>query len=205
VGIPKEHISRIFEPYFTTKQTGSGLGLATTYSIIRGHDGLIEVESNVGAGTAFYIYIPAVAGKVGGQDNVEKSRLPETGSGKVLLMDDEEIIRETAGDMLKYMGYDVAFARDGNEAIHVYKKALGSDCPFDVVIMDLTIPGGMGGKEAILRLLEIDPGVRAIVSSGYSSDPIMANHRQYGFAGVVAKPYKTKDLGAALKKIVSES
>ena len=205
VGIPKEHISRIFEPYFTTKQTGSGLGLATTYSIIRGHDGLIEVESNVGAGTAFYIYIPAVAGKVGGQDNVEKSRLPETGSGKVLLMDDEEIIRETAGDMLKYMGYDVAFARDGNEAIHVYKKALGSDCPFAAVIMDLTIPGGMGGKEAIQKLLEIDPGVRAIVSSGYSSDPIMANHRQYGFAGVVAKPYKTKDLGAALKKIVSES
>lgn len=205
VGIPKEHISRIFEPYFTTKQTGSGLGLATTYSIIRGHDGLIEVESNVGTGTAFYIYIPAVAGKVGGQDNVEKSRLPEAGRGKVLLMDDEEIIRETAGDMLKYMGYDVAFARDGNEAILVYKKALGSDCPFDAVIMDLTIPGGMGGKEAIQKLLEIDPGVRAIVSSGYSSDPIMANHRQYGFAGVVAKPYKTKDLGAALKKIVSES
>jgi len=204
VGISKENISRIFEPYFTTKQTGSGLGLATTYSIIRGHDGLIEVESNVGAGTAFYIYIPAIAGKVEGEDNIEKSRLPEAGRGKVLLMDDEEMIRETAGDMLKYMGYDVAFARDGHEAIHVYKKAMGSDCPFDVVIMDLTIPGGMGGKEAILRLLEIDPGVRAIVSSGYSSDPIMANHSQYGFAGVVAKPYKTKDLGEALKKIISE-
>jgi PAS domain S-box-containing protein len=202
-GISKEHISRIFEPYFTTRQTGSGLGLAATYSIIRAHEGFIEVESSVGAGTAFYIYLPACRGEAESENNIEKNRLPEAGRGKVLFMDDEELVRETAGDMLGYMGYDVAFARDGNEAIQIFEKARGSDSPFDVVIMDLTIPGGMGGKEAVLRLLEIDPGVRAIVSSGYSSDPIMANYRQYGFVGVVAKPYKIKDLGEALKKVIS--
>ena len=201
-GIPKEHLPRIFEPYFTTKHAGSGLGLATTYSIIKKHDGHIEVASEIGKGTIFSIFLPAFAG------NAALNLLPieeqslKKGMGRVLLMDDDDMVRATTSEMLKRIGYEVVVSAEGNEALEKYKTARDSGEPFDAVILDLTIPGGMGGKDTILKLQEFDPGVKAIVSSGYSSDSIMANYLQYGFSGVLTKPYQTKDLSRVLQKVI---
>lgn len=203
VGIPKEHLQRIFDPFFTTKQSGSGLGLATTYSIVRKHDGYITVESELGVGTTFHIYLPAAANEIEIKTALEDR--PVVGYGRVLIMDDEEVLRESTGDLLEHIGYDVETVADGAEAINMYRKAREAGAPFDVVIMDLTIPGGMGGKDAIKRLLEIDPDVKAIVSSGYSNDPVMAAFREYGFSGVVSKPYKIEELGDVLQKVMRES
>lgn len=202
-GISKAQIDRIFEPYFTTKKTGSGLGLATTYSIIRSHEGLIDVESDVGKGAIFLIYLPAFSGDAESVAAIKETIASDEGKGRVLLMDDEEFIRMAAGDMLERLGYEVDLAVDGNEAIEMYIKAKESGRSFDAVIMDLTIPGGMGGKETITKLIEIDPDVRAIVSSGYSSDSVMANYKNYGFAGVLAKPYRRKDLMDVLREVIS--
>jgi PAS domain S-box-containing protein len=199
-GISKEHLPKIFDPYFTTKQKGSGLGLATAYSIIKRHDGYISVESELGVGTTFHIYLPASEKELLKKKD-EKERL-FVGKGKILVMDDEEAVREVVGNMLKFLGYKVEFARDGTEAIELYKKAKESEKPFDAVILDLTVPGGMGGREAIQKLLEIDPKVKAIVSSGYSNDPIMSDFKKYGFRGVVAKPYKVKELSEELHKVM---
>jgi PAS domain S-box-containing protein len=188
IGIPREHYSKIFDPYFTTKQKGSGLGLATTYSIIKQHDGYITLESELGAGTVFHLYVPASKGK--GRAAEVKGDGPVTGKGKILVMDDDEAVRDVAGAMLGKLGYETTPAGDGAEAIELYERARKSGEPFDAVIMDLTIPGGMGGREAIKKLLEIAPDAKAIVSSGYSNDPIMAEYTKYGFSGVVGKPYK---------------
>jgi len=200
IGIPKEHLPKIFDPYFTTKQKGSGLGLATAYSIIKKHDGFITVESKVGVGTTFYIYLPASQKEILRKEEGEKLLV---GKGKILVMDDEKVVREVAGNMLDILGHEVEFASDGAEAIESYKIARESGQPFDVVILDLTVPGGMGGKEAIRKLLEIDPGVKAIVSSGYSNDPVMAEFRGYGFRGVIAKPYKIKELSEVLYNVIN--
>ncbi len=202
IGIPEEHLQKIFDPYFTSKQKGSGLGLATAYSIVKRHDGYVQVESELGVETTFNIYLPASL-----KDVLIEKELRErihTGKGKILIMDDEEIIRKVAGEMIKVLGYEVEFAKDGAEAIELYKKAKESAQPFDAIIMDLTIPGGMGGKETIQELIEIDPETKAIVSSGYSNDPIMADYRKYGFCGVIAKPYKIKELGEILYKVITE-
>ncbi len=201
VGISEEHRQKIFAPYFTTKQEGSGLGLATVYSIIHKHGGFITVESNLQIGTTFYIYLPASP-----QEILEKkvvSEQPSLGKGKILVMDDEEIVRGVTGSILKHIGYEVECARDGTEATEMYKQAREFKQPFDVVIMDLTIPGGLGGKEAIKKFLEIDPNVKAIVSSGYSNSPVVANFRQYGFSGVVSKPYKVIALTEIVHKVIT--
>lgn len=198
-GIPKEYLKKIFDPYFSTKEKGSGLGLAVTYSIIEKHGGYITAESELGIGTAFFIYLPASQKQIP-QKKVEEER-PLVGTGKILLMDDEEIVRNVAGEMLKHLGYAVKFAMDGAEAIELYKKAWESDKPFDAVIMDLTVPSGMGGKEAINNLLEIDPDVKAIVSSGYSNDPVLAEFRKYGFSGIVTKPYNIEELSKTLDRV----
>lgn len=203
VGIPEEHLSRIFDPFFTTKQKGSGLGLATSYSIIKRHDGLITATSKLGAGTNFDIYLPASDKEVipvAGDNDA-----PVYGKGKILVMDDEEIIRRLAGDILDYLGYQVEFAVSGEDAIEKYQKARDSGNPHDLIIMDLTIPGGMGGKEAIERLMCIDPSVRAIVSSGYSNDPILAEFRKYGFSGVVKKPYSVAELSQIVYEVITTS
>jgi CheY-like chemotaxis protein len=200
-GIPKEYSQKIFDPYFTTKEKGSGLGLSASYSIIRNHEGHITVVSEEGVGTTFTIYLPASEHQVSKEEAVKDEAL--SGTGKVLIMDDEEMVRHVSGTMLKKLGYAVEFAGDGAEAIALYKTAKESGEPFDVIIMDLTIPGGIGGKQAIKQLLEIDPGVRAIVSSGYADDAIMADYNRYGFAGVLIKPYKMDRLSVEVRKVIT--
>lgn len=200
IGISSEHISKIFDPYFSTKKTGSGLGLATAYAIIKNHDGYITAESEFQKGTQFNIYLPASPSQV----TMIKSPDMELvfGSGRILLMDDEADIRKLAGTMGKMLGYEVQVVPDGQEAITMYKKAMDDGQPYDLVIMDLTIPGGMGGKTCIQKLLSIDPDVKAIVSSGYSHDPIMSNYQEYGFKGVIAKPYKLKHFARILSEVI---
>jgi two-component system cell cycle sensor histidine kinase/response regulator CckA len=200
VGIPDKHLLNIFDPYFSTKQKGSGLGLATVYSIIQNHGGYITVDSKVGLGTIFYIYLPAVEEEIG--EEVEDKSATLTGQGKILLMDDEYIVREVSCRMLEKMGYNVEFASNGEEAVKKYKEALGFKEPFDVVILDLTISGGMGGKEAIKELKEIDSKVTAIVSSGYSHDTVMANYADYGFSGVLKKPYEIEDMAKVINEVI---
>ena len=202
IGIPGEHLNRIFDPYFTSKQMGSGLGLATAYSIIKKHDGYIDVESRLGLGSVFTIYLPAADGEV---VHVKEARAQRyVGHGKVLVMDDEEIILNVASRMLQRIGYVAECATHGAQAIEFYTKAQKENRPFDLVIMDLTIPGGMGGKEAITALRKIDPKVRAIVSSGYSNDPILSNYRDYGFSAVLIKPYKVEDMLEVLRNLMSD-
>lgn len=196
-GISEENLPKIFDPYFTTKPAGHGLGLATSYSIIRNHGGNIAVESKVGEGTAFNIFLPASSAPAGCENNPAQA-LPEIG-GKILVMDDEESIRDVIKMMLEHSGCETVFARDGAEAIALYGEALKSGKPFDVVIMDLTIPGGMGGREALEKLLELDPDVHAIGSSGYSKDPVIADFRKYGFKAAIAKPFKIEELYEAME------
>jgi PAS domain S-box-containing protein len=200
-GIPQKNLKKIFDPYFTTKSKGNGLGLSTSYFIIKNHMGHIDVESTVGVGSTFNIYLPAkLNGTVAqGEDEIQLAG----GKGKILIMDDEEGIREVLQALLDHIGYTSRYSRDGAEALEMYVKAMEDREPFDVVILDLTIPGGMGGKETIGKMLEVDPDVRAIVSSGYSNDPVMANHRSYGFKGIVPKPYRIEELSQVLHDVLA--
>ncbi|MBI5249817.1 MAG: response regulator [Desulfomonile tiedjei] len=200
-GIQPEILPKIFDPYFSTKKRGSGLGLATSYSILKNHDGMITVESEVGLGSTFHIFLP-VSTKREPKNEQVKVR-PIQGNGKILVMDDEEMLRNFVGELLDLLGYEVKFAADGQETLEVYRTAKRDGSPFDCVLMDLTIPGGMGGREAIQRLLEIDPCVKAVVSSGYSDDPVMADFRKYGFCGVVAKPYDAEKLSEVLHRVIN--
>jgi PAS domain S-box-containing protein len=201
-GIPEQHIDRIFDPFFTTKQKGSGLGLAITYSVIRRHDGYIEVESTSPQGTTISVFLPASNEELSPELKDDNPFLTR-GEGTILLMDDDEGVLSVINMALSRLGYKTVLARDGREAINKYKQAINSGERFDVVIMDLTIPGGMGGKETIALLREIDPDVKAIVSSGYSNDPIISEYEKYGFSGCVCKPYKASQLGAALQAVLS--
>ena len=211
VGIPEEHLSMIFDPYFSTKemgtQKGMGLGLATTYSIIKKHDGHINAESEVGVGTTFTVYLPVVVEETAGIKPVKvvEPEKPAVSTGRILVMDDEEAIRRLSKQMLSRLSYEPELAKDGAEAIKLYKRAMDSGKPFDTVILDLTIKGGIGGKEVIKQLMKIDPGIKAIVSSGYSNDPVMANFRAYGFIGALPKPYTKKDLDDMLNQVLGKS
>lgn len=197
-GIPQENLSRIFDPYFTTKPTGSGLGLATSYSVIKKHGGRMEVESRIGVGTSFYVYLPASDQRVDMSQVSDKA--PAYGRGKILLMDDEPDIREAASDLLSLLGYHVEAAENGDAAIEKYWAAMKSDSPFNAVIMDLSVAGGMGGAEATQTLLKLDPNARIILSSGHIDEPIMTDFKQYGYVGAIAKPYNAVELGEALRK-----
>lgn len=200
LGIPEEHLSRIFDPYFTTKQKGSGLGLATAYSIIKKHEGHVEVHSILGEGTTFRIFLPA--SEKPAPPKMKKGKNPMNGNGRVLVMDDEEMIRGMFDKLLSRMGYEVESAREGNEAVSLYQRARESGRTFDAVILDLTVPGGLGGKETLEQLRGLDPGVKAIVSSGYSNDPILSKYQDYGFMGVVAKPFDLSQLSSTLQQVM---
>lgn len=202
IGIPEKQLSRIFDPFFSTKEKGRGLGLTTSLSIIKRHEGSIHVDSIVGERTTFRIYLPASEAK---SEPEEKERISLLkGTGKILLVDDEEMVRRSAAKLLERLGYRVEIAKDGTEGIQAYKSAMEEKKPFDAVLMDLTIPGGMGGKEAVKRLMELDPEAKIIVSSGYSDDPIMSHFEAYGFCGVIAKPYHIEGLGELLRKVLGQ-
>lgn len=202
IGIPEEHVQRIFEPYFTTKPTGSGLGLATSYSIVKNHGGMIEVTSVVNQGSFFTIWLPASDSAV--PASVQTEALVTIRSGRVLVMDDEEVVRDSVGEMLKALGQEVVFANDGASAIEQYCAAQGAGLPFTVVILDATVRGGMSGEEAISRLREIDPGVIAVVSSGYSDDALVSNYAAHGFKAFLQKPYSFDGLRKALSSVMQD-
>lgn len=202
-GIPPQNLEKIFDPYFTTKAEGSGLGLATAHSIIKKHKGWIKAESKVGVGTKFSIYLPVSVEKVYGASKVEEA--PIRGQGRILVMDDDAAICKVLGTMLTQFGYEVEYARDGKEMIRLYCEGRQTGRPFAALILDLTIPGGIGGKEALRQLLIVDPKAKAIASSGYSNDPLMANYQAYGFKGVIAKPFKAGELSKVLAQVLQES
>jgi len=200
IGISKENQKKIFDPYFTTKSTGSGLGLSTAYSIIKGHGGYIEVEALADRGAVFRVLLPASA--YSEPETVAEIKETSSRQGKILVMDDDKQILKTAQNMLKLIGYDVVLASDGEEALSIYKAALTAGQRFAAVIMDLTIPGGMGGQETLQHLLKLDPGVKAIVSSGYSNDMLMADYKKWGFRGMVPKPYTIEELNDVLRQVI---
>ncbi|MEO5657907.1 MAG: ATP-binding protein [Nitrospiria bacterium] len=202
-GISPEHLLRIFDPFFTTKPSGTGLGLTTAYWIVNRHRGSITVESIPGEQTTFFIYLPASPNAKTSQP--EEHEMTGSARGKILFMDDEVFIRDFVEALLTHYGYEVESAKDGSEAIERYRKALESGRPFDAAILDLTVPGGMGGPEAIKALRIIDPQVKALVSSGYTNDPVLADFQTYGFSGAVAKPYRAEQLEKALRALLRGS
>lgn len=201
IGIPEHYLQRIFEPYFTTKDKGSGLGLATSYSIIHNHGGMIDVKSELGKGSTFSIYLPAADGE---EQIIQSVPAPFTNirEGWILLMDDEQLIRDTAGAMIKALGHRVEFAFNGEEAVDKYREAMSSSRRFDVVILDLTIRGGMGGEEAVKKLLGIDPDVKAVVSSGYAECSVMTEYAKCGFTACLKKPYQLDTLRNTLHDLL---
>ena len=202
IGISPHLIDKIFDPYFSTKHEGSGLGLAITHSIISKHNGHITVESEQGVGSTFTIFLPASKQKpIAEHKEVEPMKIQ--GKGTILIMDDEEIVRKVAKEMLSLFGYDVLLAVDGEQALEMYQQHMQAGTGIDAVIMDLTIPGGMGGREAVTKLLAIDADAKVIVSSGYSNDPVMANCKEYGFSGVINKPFRTQDLVETISTVLA--
>jgi len=200
-GIPHQILQKIFDPYFSTKEQGSGLGLTICYSIVKKHGGHISVQSVEGQGTSFTIYLPVSSVQAEKEEHEDRLIM---GAGNVLLMDDEESVRQTAHEMLTVLGYNVELAGDGVEAVRLYQEAFLSDRPFDVVITDLTVRGGMGGKMAVSELIKVDPEVKAIVSSGYSSDAL-SDYKKYGFYDVIVKPYRLQELGKVMDRVIGGS
>jgi len=202
-GIAQGNLARIFDPYFTTKPQASGLGLATCYSVITKHGGKIRAASTEGSGSSFSFSLPASAPRDNPVPPPPAAML--RGSGRVLVMDDDEHIREVAQGILELLGYTAEVTGNGAEAVELYRTRREQGTPFCAAILDLTVPGGMGGKETVDRLLEIDPGVKAVVSSGYSDDPVMANYREHGFGAVLSKPYRPQEISRVLGELILRS
>lgn len=200
IGIQPGHLERIFDPYFTTKQRGSGLGLATAYSIVNNHQGLIEVDSTPGQGSRFCIYLPACEETPEAEVSVVSSATPRV--GRILVMDDEEVVRAVAGEMLEALGHEVVLTADGKEALQRYREAQEQGRAFDVVILDLTVKGGMGGAETIRALQQMDPDVTAVVSTGYAENDVVAEYRAYGFVAALNKPYRIDRLQEVLDRLL---
>lgn len=201
-GIPEENLTKIFDPFFTTKTAGTGIGLAVVYSVVTKHNGLVTVESTVGEGTNFSLYLPASSAsppaKVVRKEGIEK------GEGKILVMDDERLIREVLSSMLGLLGYDFTCSEEGREAIDLYHEALVQKQPFDLVILDLTVAEGKGGVATASELLKLNPEVKILVSSGFASDPVVANYQDYGFCGTLSKPYTLNQLSEVLQSLLSK-
>ncbi len=204
IGMDEAILSKIFDPYFTTKERGSrkgsGLGLSICLSIVTKHEGHISVESVKGTGTTFHIFLPASKKPPSHQKTGAGVRSQGISRKKLLFMDDDANIRRLVSEMMEYLGYEVAFARNGEEAIEMYRRAKESGEKFDVVILDLTVQGGMGGDKAIQKLIVIDPDVKAIISSGYVDAPVIRDHKQYGFMDAILKPYRLRQLQKILEK-----
>ncbi|MCK5131470.1 MAG: PAS domain S-box protein [Candidatus Sabulitectum sp.] len=205
-GIPPEIIDNIFDPYFSTKDSGHGLGLAVVHSIIKQHNGHIRVSSTPNAGTTFTVTLPVVSGTE--SEDAEKSLMADSAPDTklnlhVLIMDDEQIVRSIAGQLLERLGHTVGTSVDGDEALRKYTEAMENGNPFDLVIMDLTIRGGKGGKETITEMLEIDPHAKVIVSSGYASGTIMSDYSMFGFSGKLAKPFVLADLKTVISRVIN--
>ena len=202
-GIPAKFLDKIFDPYFSTKQEGSGLGLAICYSIISKHDGMITATSDLNRGTDFTIYLPAcVQTAAQDQSTVEQGLDRSETRGTILIMDDEEMIRDMTSEMLSRLGHEVLLAEHGHEAIEIYNEHRRKNRKIDIIIMDLTIPGGMGGKDTIKEILRIDPQAKVVVASGYSNDPVMARYRQYGFRASIAKPFQIAELNTLINDLL---
>jgi CheY-like chemotaxis protein/two-component sensor histidine kinase len=196
-GIPAEYLDRIFDPYFSTKEKGTGLGLAVCYSIVRAHGGAITVESDVGAGTRFSIYLPASTRPVAHVPELPPPP-PRGLRGRVLLMDDDPTVAEVTQEMLESLGYATRTASCGEDAVEQFRHADAQSEPFDTVILDLTVPGGLGGRDTLPQIRAVRPDVRVLATSGYADDPVLANYREYGFDGVLPKPFTLAELARAL-------
>ena len=196
VGIPGDLLEKIFDPFFTTKQQGSGLGLATSFSIIKQHGGTIAVESELGKGSVFTVYLPACAAPA--ESEHPAAAEPACQAGRILVMDDEEILRETISAMLQHHGYETTLAANGAEALRLFAASAESGAPFAAVIVDLTVPGGMGGREVVAEIRKRDKDIPVFVASGYTDDPILAQPQEYGFTASITKPFTRKDLIAII-------
>ncbi len=199
-GISEDVLSKVFDPYFTTKKGGTGLGLSSSYYIIQNHNGYLGAQSREGDGSTFYFYLPATVEPPVAE--IRQQGFISSGTGKLLLMDDELLILTSLREFLERCGYQVAIAKDGAEAVIFYEQAKKAGAPFDLVMLDLTVPGGIGGKEAVRMILAIDPEAKVIASSGYSDDPVMLDYRNFGFSGVVSKPFKMEALSALIKSLL---
>lgn len=202
-GIPKEQLENIFDPFFTTKKTGSGIGLTIINSIIKKHDGYLNVSSKINVGTCFEIYLPALVPKteiIFSKKSEKNNKMHK----RILFMDDVKEIRETMKEILKSLGHQIDLACHGEEAITKYKQVIDKQKPFDVIILDLTIPNGMGGIETLIAIKKINPQVCAIVSSGYAHDPVMSNFENYGFKGKLLKPYQLNDIQNLFKRLFEQ-
>ena len=206
IGISEENLSKIFDPYYTTKALGAhkgmGLGLAVVYSILKKHNGCVTVNSTKHAGSTFHVYLPAYK-KESKIRSLHKKASKNT-KGKILFMDDEKVIREVAEQIIRGIGYEPVMASHGLEAIELYKREKKSGERFEAAILDLTVKDGMGGQETLKELTHIDPGIKAIISSGYTDDPVIGEYSDYGFIGAITKPYKANDLKDLLEKVIRE-
>ena len=201
VGISPENLDKIFDPYFTTKEEGNGLGLAISHAIISKHQGQIMVKSELGVGTSFEIFLPAIDPTETAMVEAAVSQ-SHSGSGRILVMDDEEMVCEATAELLDYIGYSVITAADGREAIRLYQEARNRQKPIDIVILDLTVPGGMGGEETMRELHRLDSGVTGIATSGYCNNPVMADYLDYGFKGVLPKPCKLEVMTQLIEELL---
>lgn len=199
-GIPEKYLKNIFDPYFTTKKQGHGLGLSMSYSIVKGHGGEISVRSESGQGSTFTVALPATGRRPAAP--AAAAAAPETGTGRVLVMDDEEVVLKAARRMITSLGYECELAEDGTAALKVYEAAIAAGKPFDAVIMDITIQGGMGGREAVTGLRKKHPGAKVIASSGYAAGTPVSEYAAMGFDGLLAKPYNYEEMAALLKKLI---
>ncbi len=199
-GIPSDLFEKIFDPFFTTKPAGNGLGLATSYSIIKKHDGCITVESDPGKGSSFAIYLPGCDGHTDSQALRNAAEI-KNGYGRILLMDDNPMICRSLSRIMVALGYTVESVYDSDQAVSRYRETWGTGDAFDAVILDLTVPGGRGGKDAISLLKAINPGVKAVVSSGYSADRIMVDYKEYGFSAILPKPFNVEDVSEILDNL----
>ncbi|GJL55665.1 MAG: hypothetical protein NPIRA02_27970 [Nitrospirales bacterium] len=202
IGIPADYLTQIFDPYFTTKQSGSGLGLSTAYSVIKNHGGTMTVASELGKGTQLRVYLPASPSHVSSDENTPPMSI--TGEGKILVMDDDDSVRLLLEEMLIHLGYEVESVPDGDDAITRYQQAKAKQQGYSAVILDLTVPGGLGGKDTLEKLRQIDPNVKAIVASGYCNDPLLSRYSAFGFLGMVAKPFQLGELSEVLHRVTIE-